>query len=330
MTGWPPLRRNSAFILAAPLLAAFAALFVGAYGISPSGVLGALFSGRVSTEASVVLDIRLPRVLLAGIVGAALAGSGATLQAVFRNPLIDPFLLGISAGAALGCALGIGFLPWVPLPLLAFAFGLGAVTLAWTLGKGVGGDARLSLVLSGVVVSALFTALVSLVKVLVDPSRLQSIVFWLMGSFSLADWRQVEVAAAGAAIGLAPVILLRWRLNLLSLGDEDASNLGVNVPRLRLILVAATTLAAATAVSVCGIVGWVGLMVPHLVRMACGPDHRRLLPLAMAGGAAFLIVADTLARTLASWEVPVGIVTALAGAPFFVLLMRRGQRGWSP
>ena len=205
------MNRSAALILTAPVLAGIAALFVGAYGIAPAKVLTALVAGQASPEASVIWDIRLPRILLAGIVGAALAGSGATLQAVFRNPLVDPFLLGISAGAALGCALGIGFLPQVPLPLLAFGFGALAVTMAWVLARGAGGEARLALVLAGVVISALFTALVSLVKVMVDPLRLQSIVFWLMGSFALADWRQVAIALGrrrhrpgpGVAVALA-------------------------------------------------------------------------------------------------------------------------------
>lgn len=321
---------KAVLIFVAPLVIGVAALFVGAYGLAPSDVIAALTGGRSAAAASVVLDVRLPRVILAGLVGASLAGSGATLQAVFRNPLVDPFLLGISSGAALGCAIGVGFLPFLPVPLLAFLFGLGAVALTWGLGRGVGGDDRLSMVLAGVVVSALFTALVSLVKVMVDPLRLQSIVFWLMGSFSLANWRHVAIAGTGAAIGLVPMILFRWRLNMLSLGDEEAAGLGIDVRRMRFLFVAATTLAAATAVSVSGVVGWIGLMVPHLVRMATGPDHCRSLPLSIAGGAAFMIAADTLARSLVSWEVPVGIVTALAGAPFFAMIMRRGRSRWAP
>lgn len=323
-------RLSGALLLTSPLLAAMAALFIGAYGLSPEAVLrafGAGLSGQASPEIAIVIDIRLPRILLAGLVGVALSGSGTCLQAVFRNPLVDPFILGISAGAAFGCALGIGFLPQLPLPLLAFVFAGLAVMLACGLGSG-GSDSRLTLVLAGVVVSALFTAAVSLIKVMVDPQRLQSIVFWLMGSFALAGWRQVGLALAAVVIGLGPILLLRWRLNVLSLGDEEARSLGVDAARLRLGLIVLTTLAAAVAVSVSGIIGWVGLMVPHLVRMANGPDHRRLLPLAMAGGAAFMIAADTLARSLATWEVPVGIITALGGAPFFVLLIRHGREGW--
>lgn len=322
---WLHLTRRAAVILVAPLLAGVLALFVGAYEIAPARVVAALLAGRDTPEAAIIWTIRLPRVLLSGIVGAVLAGAGTTLQAVFRNPLVDPFLLGISAGAALGCALGVAFLPWVPLPLLAFLFATLAVALSWALAGGAGGGGRLALVLSGVVVSALFTAMVSLVKSMLDPLRLQTIIFWLMGSFSLADWPQVELAFVGAMVGLFPIFLFRWRLNLLSLGDAEAASLGMNVTRMRLLLVAGSTLAVAVAVSVSGIVGWVGLMVPHLVRMACGAEHRRMLPLSFSAGAAFLITADSLARSLVSWEVPVGVVTALAGAPFFILLMRRRQ-----
>lgn len=322
-------RLSLSLVVLSPLAAAALALFVGAYGLTPGAVWAALTGGTAGPEASIVLDIRLPRILLAGLVGAALAGSGASLQAVFRNPLVDPFILGISAGAAFGCAVGIGFVPQVPLPVMAFVFAAVAVAAACVLGGGGGGDGRLTLVLAGVVVSALFTALVSLVKVMVDPQRLQSIVFWLMGSFALARWHQVGLVAAAVVAGLGPVLLVRWRLNALSLGDDEARALGVEAGRLRFLLIAATTLAVAVSVSVSGIIGWVGLMVPHLVRMVAGPDHRRLLPLAMAGGASFVVVADTVARSLATWEVPVGIVTALAGAPFFVLLLRRGRRrGW--
>jgi iron complex transport system permease protein len=323
-------RLNGFLLLISPLAAGLAALFVGAYGLSPGTVVTAVSEavmGHSGTEAAIILDIRLPRILLAGLVGMALAGSGTCLQAVFRNPLVDPFILGISAGAAFGCALGIGFLPQLPLAVLAFAFAGLAVALACGLG-GTGSDARLTLVLAGVVVSALFTAGVSLIKVLVDPQRLQSIVFWLMGSFALARWQHVAVTAVAVVIGLGPVLLLRWRLNALSLGDDEARSLGVDAGKLRLVLILLTTLVAAVAVSVSGVIGWVGLMVPHLVRMGCGPDHRRLLPLALTGGAAFMIIADTMARSLTTWEVPVGIITALTGAPFFVLLIRRGRKGW--
>jgi len=321
------IRLLSMVIIISPFLAACVALFLGAYGVTPLQVLHILanaFTRTDSPEAAIVLDIRLPRIILAGLVGMALSTSGATLQAVLRNPLVDPFILGISAGAAFGCAVAIGFLPGVSLQVMAFAFGALAVFMACAMARSGGETSRLSLVLSGVIVSALFSALLSIIKFLVDPMKLQSIVYWLMGSFAISDWPQVRSAGIGIILGCWPVFLLRWRLNVISMGDEEASTLGVNVSRERVILIAASTLAVTSAVAVSGIIGWIGLMVPHLVRMLAGPDHRRLVPLSMAGGAAFMIAADTAARNLSAADVPVGIITALAGAPFFIYLMRRG------
>jgi len=327
------LRTKTVLIIAAPFLAALLSLFLGAYGISPLQVLSALRDGLAgvdSPETAIILDIRLPRIVLAGLAGLALATSGATLQAVLRNPLVDPFILGISSGAAFGCALTIGFAPFIPLQAAAFLGGGLAVLVACLIARtGDGGMSRLSLVLSGVIVSAFFSAMVSLIKFFVEPMKLQSIVFWLMGSFSLAEWSQARSAGIGILLGCVPVLLLRWRLNVISMGDEEARAMGINVSRKRVVFIAAATLAATSAVAVSGIIGWVGLMVPHLVRMLAGPDHRRLIPLTMAGGATFMILADTVARNLTDFDIPVGIITAVAGAPFFVYLMKRnGKECW--
>lgn len=280
-------------------------------------------------ERAIVMDIRLPRVILAGFVGVALSGAGVTLQGIFRNPLVDPFILGISAGAALGCALSIGFFAQIPIQVMAFIFGGAAVILAYGVARTQGEVSSLPLILSGVIISSFLTAMVSIVKFLVDPNKLQSIVFWLMGSFSLADWKQVQIAGMGISAALLPVFLMRWRLNAMSMGEDEAKTLGINVRRDRLIFIAASSLAVSIAVSVTGIIGWVGLMVPHLVRMMTGPDHRTLVPLSMAAGAAFMIFADTLARSLTTFDVPVGIITAITGAPFFIFLMKRsGKESW--
>ncbi len=277
-----------------------------------------------SPERAVVFDIRLPRVLLAALVGVALSASGVTLQGIFRNPLVDPYILGISAGAALGCALSVGFMPDVPVQFLAFVFGVLAVMLAYTMAKTQGEISRLPLILSGIIMSAFFTAMLSIIKFLVDPMKLQSIVFWLMGSFALADWKLVGIAAIGIGLGMLPLLLMRWRMNVMSMGEDEAKGLGINVSRDRIIFIAAATLGVSIAVSVSGIIGWVGLMVPHLIRMIAGPDHKSLLPLSMAGGATFMIIADTMARNLTGYDIPVGIITAIIGAPFFVYLMRKG------
>ncbi len=320
-------------IIASPFLIGWIALFIGAYNINPLMVLKIIgseiwpYSGSPDIqEKAIILDIRLPRVILAGLVGIALSGSGVTLQGIFRNPLVDPFILGISAGAALGCALSVGFFPNLPIQITALLFGIIAVILAYTMAKTQGEVSRLPLVLSGVIISAFFTAMVSIVKFLVDPYKLQSIVFWLMGSFSLSDWRLVKIAGAGIIAGVLPIFLMRWRLNVISMGEDEAKALGVNVKRERIIFIGASSLAVSIAVSVSGIIGWVGLMVPHLVRMLIGPDHRSLVPLSMAGGAAFMIFADTIARNLTSFDIPVGIITAITGAPFFVYLMKKGGK----
>jgi iron complex transport system permease protein len=320
-------------ILLSPLLAGWLALFVGAYDISPIDTLGLLVREIVpflqnpdSAERAIIIDIRLPRILLAGLVGVALSVTGVTFQGIFRNPLVDPFILGISAGAAFGCALSIGFLPQLPIQIMAFVFGLAAVALAYMIAKTQGEISRLPLILSGVIISAFFTAMVSIIKFLVDPMKLQNIVYWLMGSFSFADWNYVHIVGIGLLISLVPIFLMRWRLNVMSMGDDEAKAMGVNVKRDRIIFIAASTVAVSVAVSVSGIIGWVGLMVPHLIRMMTGPDHRSLVPLSMAGGAAFMILADTIARNLTSFDLPVGIITAIIGAPFFIYLMKIGGR----
>jgi len=325
-------RRPVCFLIAiSPLVAGWCALFLGAYDVSPFIVIKSLINEVIPLagmsdlpEQAIILDIRLPRVILAGVVGIALAGSGVTLQGVFRNPLVDPFILGLSAGAAFGCAISIGFFPEMPTQVAAFVFSIGSVFLTYNIAKCQGEVSRLPLILSGVIISAFFTALTSIVKFLVDPHKLQNIVFWLMGSFALADWRTIAVSGVGIMVSLCPVLLMRWRLNVISMGEDEAKSLGINVNRDRLIFVVSSTLAVSLAVSVSGIIGWVGLMVPHLVRMLIGPDHRTLVPLSMAAGATFMIFADTVARSLAGYDIPVGIITAVSGAPFFVYLMKRG------
>lgn len=319
-------------ILLSPLFVGGIALFLGAYHVSSPLVAKIMLSkilfmdiGDIP-EKSIILNIRLPRIILSALVGMALSASGVTLQGIFRNPLVDPFILGLSAGAAFGCAICVAFVPEVPIQIAAFAFSLIATFITYTIARSQGEVSRLPLVLSGVVVSAFFTALVSIVKFLVDPHKLVSIVYWLMGSFSLSDWHSVSVAAVGITLGCLPLFLMRWRLNAMSMGEEEARALGVSVERDRLIFITAAALAVGAAVSVSGIIGWVGLMVPHLVRMTVGPDHRRLMPLSMAAGAAFMIFADTLARNCTTFDIPVGIITAITGAPFFIYLMKKGAR----
>jgi iron complex transport system permease protein len=321
-------------LLLSPLPAVVLALQVGAYPISWAELWQAVFwptgTSALPEQVRVILfHVRLPRIVLAMLVGVALSSSGATLQAVFRNPLVDAYILGLSAGAAFGCAITVAFFPALPIQVGAFAFSLLAAGLTFALARTRGEVPTLSLILAGVVVSAFFAALVSIIKFLVDPHKLANIVFWLMGSLALADWPAVKKVAPWILGGAALIWLGRWRLNALSMGDAEAKALGVEVGRERGLFILAASVAVAAAVSVSGIIGWVGLMVPHIIRMSMGPDHRRVIPLSMAAGASFMVLSDSIARTAAAGEIPVGIITTLCGAPFFIFLLKRsGLESW--
>ncbi len=282
--------------------------------------------------ATVLFDVRLPRIATAALVGAALAAAGTAYQTIFRNPLVSPDILGVSTGTGLGAALGILLsLPVYAIQGLGFLFGLGAVALTWGLASSVRSvDRILVLVLAGVVVGALAGAAISLVKILADPyDQLPAITFWLLGSLASVKRADLWPVAGATLIGLVPMFLLSWRIGVLSLGDDEARALGVDAGRLRALVVAAATLVTAGVVAVSGVIGWIGLMIPHMARMLVGPTFHRLLPVAMLMGAVFLVGVDTLARTLARIETPIGILTALTGAPFFLWLLARGRKGWS-
>jgi iron complex transport system permease protein len=314
-----------------------AAAMVGAFPVSFGEMLAAI--GRRLTGAppvgqidTVLFEVRLPRVFAAVLVGAALAGAGAAYQTLFRNPLVSPDILGVSTGAGLGAVLGIFLsLPVVGIQLTAFAMGLATVGLVYAIASMVHGrEPILVLVLAGVVVGSLAGAAISLMKILADPyDQLPAIVFWLLGSFSAIRKGEVWAAAPLVALGLVPLLLLRWRINVLSLGDEEARALGVEAGKLRFAVVTAATLMTASVVAISGVIGWVGLVIPHIARMLVGPSFDRLLPTAMLIGAGYLLLVDTIARTMAAIEVPIGILTAIIGAPFFLWLLARGREGWS-
>ena len=314
-----------------------AAALVGAYPISPGELAAAV--GRRLTGAppvgqidTVLFEVRLPRVLAAVLGGAALAGAGAAYQTLFRNPLVSPDILGVSTGAGLGAVLGIFLsLPVLGIQLTAFAMGLATVAFVYAVASVVHGrDPILVLVLAGVVVGSLAGAAISLLKILADPyDQLPAIVFWLLGSFSAIRRSEVWTTLPMVLVGLLPLLLLRWRINVLSLGDEEAKALGVEAGRLRLAVIAAATLMTASVVAISGVIGWVGLVIPHIARMLVGPSFDRLLPTAMLLGGSYLLLVDTLARTMARIEVPIGILTAILGAPFFLWLLMRGREGWS-
>jgi len=285
-----------------------------------------------ATLETIILEIRLPRVILAGLVGGALALAGATYQGLFRNPLADPYLIGVAQGAALGAV--VGFLlpsPWHAMgfgiiPLLAFAGALVSTTIVYTLAR-VGKTLPVTtLILAGVALGALLGSVVSYL-IISSGEKMHGIIFWLMGSFSLSQWAEVRVVLPYVVAGVVIILLYARPLNVMQLDEEQAQQLGINVERLKLVLLAAATLITAAAVSFVGTIGFVGIIIPHAVRLIWGPDHRFLLPLSVLSGAIFLILADVIARTvLAPTEIPIGVITALVGAPFFLYLLRRRKR----
>ena len=330
----PEAPRALAYVLAAGALLALTALAfaVGRYPLSLAEVLSAL-AGQAAdpTVNTVVMQVRGPRVLAALLVGAALAAAGTAYQGMFRNPLVSPDILGVSTGAALGAVLSIFFSTSIFLTqLFAFAGGLAAVGLVYGVGSRLRGhDPLLALVLTGVVIGTLLGSAIALLKVLADPyNQLPAITFWLLGSLASISPRDLALAAPLALLGLAPMLLLRWRMNLLALPDDEARALGVDTARLRTLVVACATLMTASVVALSGIIGWVGLLIPHAARLLVGPDFGRLLPLAMLMGAAFMLAVDTLCRTLATIEVPPGVLTALIGTPFFLWLFALSRRSW--
>jgi iron complex transport system permease protein len=323
-------------VLIAGLLLAFT---IGRYPVSLAelgNVLLAKFSGQrpdVSPAVeSVILQVRGPRVLAAALVGAALAVAGTAFQGLFRNPLVSPDILGASSGAALGAVVGI-FLSLGVLAIqgLAFVGGLLAVGAVYVIGSAVRArDPILVLVLTGVVVGALLGAGVGLVKYLADPyNQLPAMTFWLLGSLAAANASDLLPLFGPVAIGTAVLIALRWRMNVMSLPEEEARSLGVATGPLRVAIVAAATLTTSASVATAGIIGWVGLVVPHLSRSLVGPDFARLLPTAAILGGGYLLLIDTLARTAAEVEIPLGILTAVIGTPFFIWLLASMQRTWS-
>lgn len=290
---------------------------------------GADTAGATST---LVLDIRLPRVILAGLVGASLSTAGATYQGLFRNPLADPYLIGVAQGAGLGAIIGFmlpfsGVLAGLGLvPVLAFAGALGAASVVYALAK-VGKTLPMTTVILAGVAMGAFLASITSFLLINSGENLHGILSWLLGGFSLSNWNEVYILLPYMALGLIPIYLYSRPLNLMQLDEEQAQQLGVNVERVKLVLLLTATLITAAAVSFAGSIGFVGIILPHTVRLIWGPDHRFLLPLSTIAGAIFLILADTLARTvLGAADLPVGVVTAFFGAPFFLYLLRQRKR----
>ena len=328
--------RRTLLLLLLLLLAVFLCSFpLGRYGVPVGEVVRILLSrllpiARTWTPEmeTVVLNIRLPRIVMACLVGAALSAAGASYQGVFQNPMASPDILGASNGAALGAALAILYgLSARAVTLSAFVLSLAAVLAVFLIAKAAPGLRVVNLILAGIMVSSLFSAATSFVKLVADPTNeLPAITYWLMGSLSGARKSDVLFLLPPIVIGLIPLVLLRWRINLLTLGDEEARALGVNTNLTRLAVILCSTLVTAASISVSGMIGWVGLVIPHLSRKLVGSDFRYLLPASMLLGAAFLTVVDDISRNLLAVEIPIGILTAFIGAPFFICLLLRKEK----
>lgn len=310
------------------------ALCIGRYSLSVTEVFRALFGiGELAeTKQVVVMNVRLPRIIMAAAVGAGLACVGVCLQAMFANPLVSSHILGVSHSAGFGAALGIllsnNYLLIQGLSLLFGFVGMGT-TYAMSRGKD-GRSSTIALVLSGVVVGAVFEALTSFIKYIADPEqKLPAITYWLMGSLSGSSMSDVLKAVPVIVAAIFVLWLVRWKLNVLSLREDEAASLGVNVKSLRTLVIIATTLIVAISVSFCGVISFVGLAVPHFARMVVGNDHKHLIPACILMGGIFLVVIDTVARSLTASEIPLSILTALIGAPVFALLLRKTGGGWS-
>jgi iron complex transport system permease protein len=333
------LRWPAVVLAVIAVIGAFAVgVFVGPAGLPVSGVLRELVdrlplvevdSGLTSVQEQVLIQVRLPRVVLAGLVGAMLAGGGAAYQGVFRNPLADPYLLGVAAGGGLGATLAIVYGPdgRALLPIAAFAGGIVAVAVTYVVGASVGRDrSNATIVLAGVAVTSFFTALQTYVQ-LQHTDTLREVYTWILGRFTTANWDDVRLILPYAVVSAAGLVLHRRLLDVLRVGEDEAGTLGISIRRLRLTLVVLATIGTGAAVAVSGLIGFVGIIVPHTIRLVAGASYRIVVPLSLAGGAAFLVLADVTARSLdAPAELPIGVVTAFFGAPFFLVVLRSRRR----
>ena len=321
-------------LIVLPIITAVLALGAGRYWIGPLEVLRAVaggFTGNCQVPDMVfktVWNLRIPRILLALLAGAGLSCAGCAFQSLFANPLATPDTLGVASGASFGAALGIllGF-SMPGMQMTSFLMGTLAVIFTWLGGSGKGKGLS-SVVLSGIMIGSLFNALVSLVKYLADAeTQLPAITYWLMGGLNSAGYQSLKFGAPPIILGILVLFLIRWRMNLLPLSEEEAKSSGINIYALRAVTILCATMITASCVSMCGQVGWVGLLIPHMCRMKFGSNHLSLLPASISIGAVFMVLVDTVARTMTAAEIPVSILTAIIGAPFFIGLMRKSG-GW--
>ncbi len=310
----------------------FFSMYIGRYEITPSEVIKTIvgyLSGDVADfdplRVNVIMQVRLPRILLSLIIGAGLACSGAAYQCLFRNPLVSPDILGVSAGSGFGAALAIllgagAFM----IQVQALVFGLAAVVVVMLIARVEKSTHLYMLVLSGVIVEALFEAFISLTKYVADPQdTLPAITMWLMGSLASVSYKKVFIALVTIVPCIVVLFLLRWKMNLLSLDEEEAKSLGVKVEKIKIVIIVVSTLMTAVSVSLCGVISWIGLVIPHIARFFVGSDHRGIVPASMILGAIYLLLIDDIARTLTAAELPISILTSIVGAPFFAFMLRR-------
>ena len=327
-----------AVLIIAPILIGFFALCLGRYMVTPTEVGDVLLQqvfGMAKevpdVHLSVVWNIRLPRILLALLVGMGLAVSGAAFQGLFSNPLATPDTLGVAAGASFGAALGILLFENIfVVQLLSVIFGIVAVALTYSISKIKGKSTILMVVLGGMVTSAFFQALISLIKYVADPeTKLPTITYWLMGSMASVSYNTLLYGAPLIIVGTIVLYLLRWRLNILALSEDEARTMGYNLQHMRWLVILASTAITASAVSMCGQIGWIGLLIPHISRMLVGTNNQKVIPVTISMGACYMVIIDTVARSASSAEIPLSILTALIGAPFFGYLLRKTGGGWA-
>jgi len=330
-------KKKFAILIILPIAMFFISLFLGRYHINPLTIIHILFAKLIpiqsdwsSTMETVIFKVRLPRILLAMLVGASLSISGASFQGMFQNPLVSPSILGVSSAAGFGAAVAILYsFSSFTIQIFAILFGIIGVILTYFLSRVYKTTPILMLVLSGIVISAFFSALISLIKYAADPyEKLPAITFWLMGSLSTTSTKDLLRIIFPMSLGIGGLLAVSWKINILSIGDEEARSLGIKTELLKGVIIFCATILTATAVCVSGMIGWVGLIIPHIARMIVGPDHRKLLPASLAIGSTYLLLIDDLARTVSSAEIPLGILTAIIGLPFFAYLIRKTKGRW--
>ncbi|MEJ5105973.1 MULTISPECIES: FecCD family ABC transporter permease [Chryseobacterium] len=330
--------KTISLLILLPVLLVFVSLIIGS---SQNIGMGELFHhitlelGMSKDEAAlqgslhtILWQVRLPRIVLTFLVGASLASAGGVLQAVFRNPIVDPFTLGISSGSAFGAALAMLF-PVMAVNISAFVFGVVAVVITYLVSYAGAKTSIVSMVLAGMIVSGVFTAFLTVLQYLSDPYKLQAIVQWTMGNLHTASWQKVYTAVFPILIGLTVIVILRWKLNLLALGDHEAMAVGVNPTVLKLILMAVATMITASSVAAVGVISLFGLIVPHISRMIFGPNNSITVWANISIGGAFLLLIDDFSRTVMPFEIPIGVFTMIIGAPIFIYLMRRNAINWN-